>query len=402
MKSMKILYFDCFSGISGDMILGALVDIGLDPSELQAELEKLRLDGWRLEVSKVPRQGLTGTQVKVIIEEAQTPRKVSETLGIIDNSSLEDEAKSKSKAILERIGEVESKVHGQPMSEFHLHELGSIDTIIDVVGAATGIIRLQIDKVYSSSIHVGKGFVNSSHGPLPVPAPATLELLASAKAPIYGKDIETELVTPTGAAILTYLVDGFGSLPTMHIERTGYGAGAKNLPIPNLLRVFLGTQISDATASDYLEESCVTIEANIDDMNPELYSYVMDRLFQIGALDVYMVPIYMKKNRPGVLLGVLACEETAEAVVDTVLTETTTLGVRIHDTRRKVLPREEVQVTTKYGDVKVKVAKAGGRIINVSPEYESCRVLAEKLGVPLKEVYQEALRVAYSQQFQSK
>jgi len=397
---MRILYFDCFSGISGDMILGALIDAGLDASELQSELEKLSLDDWHIDVNKVLKQGLSGTQVKVTTEETQTARKVSEILSIVENSSLQDNVKSDSIAILKRIGEAESKIHGKPAADLHLHELGGTDTIIDVVGAVIGINKLQIDKVYSSPVHVGKGFVSCAHGLLPIPAPATVELLTQVNAPIFGRDIEAELTTPTGAAILTHLAHSFGSLPSMDVKHTGYGVGERDLPIPNLLRIFIGTQTDDITASDYIQESCVAIEANIDDMNPELYSYLMDRLFQIGALDVYMVPIYMKKNRPGVLLGVIIRGDIVEDAIDLVLRETTTLGVRLHDMRRKILLREELQVATKYGDVKVKIAKAGSRITNISPEYESCRILAEAIGVPLKEVYQEVWRTTLNQVLQ--
>ncbi len=394
---MKTLYFDCFSGISGDMILGALVDLGLEPSELQNEINKLGIEGWHLEVKEVLKQGIKGTQVKVVIENLEKTRKYPELINIIESSSLDNSIKSKSLAILERIGKVESKIHGVPLSDIHLHELGSIDTIIDIVGAISGITKLRIDNVYSSPIHTGKGFVHSHHGLIPIPAPATAELLALAKAPIYGGDIEAELVTPTGAAILTYVVDSFGPMPMMHIERIGYGAGEKNLPIPNLLRALIGTQVGDVAGSDYLQENCLTIEANIDDMNPELYSYLMDRLFEIGVLDVYMVPIYMKKNRPGTLLGIITHKDTAEAAIELVLRETTTLGVRMQDTRRKILPRETIQVSTRFGDVQVKVARVQGKIINISPEYQNCRALAEKLGVPLKEVYQESLHAALSQ-----
>jgi uncharacterized protein (TIGR00299 family) protein len=396
-KSPRVLYFDCFSGISGDMILGALIDVGLDLHKLQSEINKLGLEGWHLEVKKTSRQGLTGTRVRVITEDTEVSRKVIELVDIVENSSLDEQVKKKSKAILERLGEVESKVHGEPISNLHLHELGSIDTIIDIVGAITGIRILEIDRIYSSAIPIGKGFVYSHHGPLPIPAPATIELLASAKAPIYRKDIEAELVTPTGAAILTQLVDGFGDMPKMQLECIGYGAGENELVLPNLLRVFIGTQTSDIITNDYIQESCTVIEANIDDMNPELYSYLMEKLFQIGVLDAYMVPIYMKKNRPGVLLGVITREDTAEAVADLVLRETTTLGVRIQDASRKILPREEIQVPTRFGDIKVKVARVSGKIINISPEYQSCKAFAEKHGVPLKEVYQEALRAALSQ-----
>jgi uncharacterized protein (TIGR00299 family) protein len=394
---MNILYFDCFSGISGDMVLGALIDAGLDASELEKELGKLSLEDWHLDISKVSKHGLAGTQVKVIVEDKITERKVSEILNIVEKSSLPQQIIKDSIAILKRIGDAESKIHGRPAADLHLHELGGTDTIIDVVGAVIGLNLLKIDKVYSSPVHVGKGFVSCAHGLLPVPAPATMELLTQANTPIFGKDIEAELTTPTGAAILTYLTSSFGSLPPLDIDSIGYGAGEKDLPIPNLLRVLIGYQNTIITQENYIQESCTSIEANIDDMNPELYSYLMDRLFSIGALDVYMIPIYMKKNRPGILLGTISEKDIVENIVDLLLKETTTLGVRIHEMKRCILPREEIQVSTKYGDVKVKIAKISGRITNISPEYESCRVLAENSGVSLKEVYQEASSATLNQ-----
>ncbi|MFC2045097.1 nickel pincer cofactor biosynthesis protein LarC [Chloroflexota bacterium] len=397
---MNILYFDCFSGISGDMILGALIDAGLDASELQSELAKLSLSDWHLDIKKVSKHGLAGTQVKVITDDTKTARKMSEILSIVEDSPLQDNIKNDSIAILKRIGEAESKIHGKPAADLHLHELGGTDTIIDVVGAVVGINKLQIDKVYSSSVHVGKGFVSCAHGLLPVPAPATVALLAQSNTPVFGRDIEAELTTPTGAAILTYLTSSF-SLPPMDIKHIGYGAGERDLPIPNLLRVIIGQQTDATISSDYIQDNCISIEANIDDMNPELYSYLMDRLFQIGALDVYMAPLYMKKNRPAVLLGVITKDDIMEDVIDLILKETTTLGVRIHDMKRTILPREELRVTTKYGDVIVKVAKVGGKITNISPEYDSCRNLAIKVGVPLKEVYQETLGTIVNQQLKT-
>jgi len=381
---LNIAYFDCFSGISGDMMLGALLDVGWEASDLRKEAEKLKLGGWGLEVKKVSRRGITGTQV-IIRDEENKPRSFSELLEIIENSDLKDKVKEKSRSILTRIGEAESRIHGIPLSEIHLHELGGVDTLIDVVGTVSGIERLGIEKIYASRIHVGKGFIECAHGILPLPAPATLELLKDV--PIYGGDVEGELATPTGAAIISSLASGFGRIPSMVTKKIGYGAGERDFPFPNLLRVFLGTA-EEISQDAYVENAAMVIEANIDDMNPEIYPYLMEKLLEAGAKDVYFIPMHMKKNRPGILLGAIAEEEFQE-VVDVIFRETTTLGVRTHEVCRKKLSREEIWVSTKYGKVRAKLGILQGKVVNISPEYESCRELSQKSGVPLKDIYQE-------------
>lgn len=382
--SLNIAYFDCFAGISGDMMLGALLDLGWKASELRKEAEKLKLSDWELEVRKVSKQGIAGTQVKIRDEENQ-PRSFEELLEIIEKSELENKVKEKSRGILARIGEAESRIHGIPLSEIHLHELGGVDTVIDVVGTVCGIERLGIEKVYASKVHVGKGFIECAHAILPLPAPATLELLKDV--PIYGGDVEGELTTPTGAAIISSLSSGFGRIPSMVTKRIGYGAGERDFSFPNLLRVLLGSA-EEISGDAYVENAAMVIEANIDDMNPEIYPYLMERLFEAGAKDVYFIPIHMKKNRPGILLGAIA-EEEFQKVVDVIFRETTTLGLRTHQVWRKKLTREEIWVSTKYGKVKVKLGSVQGKVVNISPEYESCRELSLKSGVPLKDIYQE-------------
>ena len=366
------------------MMLGALLDVGWEASDLRKEAEKLKLGGWGLEVKKVSRRGITGTQV-IIRDEENKPRSFSELLEIIENSDLKDKVKEKSRSILTRIGEAESRIHGVPLSEIHLHELGGVDTLIDVVGTVSGIERLGIEKIYASRVHVGKGFIECAHGILPLPAPATLELLKDV--PIYGGDVEGELATPTGAAIISSLASGFGRIPSMVTQRIGYGAGERDFPFPNLLRVFLGTA-EEISKDAYVENAAMVIEANIDDMNPEIYPYLMEKLLEAGAKDVYFIPMHMKKNRPGILLGAIAEEEFQE-VVDVIFRETTTLGVRTHEVWRKKVAREEIWLSTKYGKVRAKLGILQGKVVNISPEYESCRELSQKSGVPLKDIYQE-------------
>jgi uncharacterized protein (TIGR00299 family) protein len=382
--SLNIAYFDCFSGISGDMMLGALLDLGWKESELRKEAEKLKVSGWELEVKKVSKQGIAGTQVK-IRDEKNEPRAFERLIEIIEKSDLENRVKEKSRSVLTRIGEAESRIHGIPLSEVHLHELGGVDTVIDVVGTVIGIERLGIERIYASKVHVGKGFTNSGHGILPLPAPATLELLKDV--PIYGGDVEGELTTPTGAAIISSLASGFGRMPSMVLKKVGYGAGERDFAFPNLLRVSLGTA-EEVPGDAYVENAATVIEVNIDDMNPEIYPHLMEKLLEAGAKDVYFIPIHMKKNRPGILLGAIV-EEEFQRVLDVIFRETTTIGVRTHQVWRKKLSREETWVSTKYGKAKVKLGRVQGKVVNISPEYESCRELSQKSGVPLKDIYQE-------------
>ncbi len=382
--SLNIAYFDCYSGISGDMMLGALLDLGWKESELRKEAEKLKVSGWELEVKKVSKQGIAGTQVN-IRDEKNEPRAFERLVEIIEKSDLENRVKEKSRSVLTRIGEAESRIHGIPLSEVHLHELGGVDTVIDVVGTVSGTERLGIDRIYASGIHVGKGLINCAHGILPIPAPATLELLRDV--PIYGGDVEGELTTPTGAAIISSLASGFGRMPSMVLKKVGYGAGERDFAFPNLLRVSLGTA-EEVSGNAYVENAATVIEANIDDMNPEIYPYLMEKLLEAGAKDVYFIPIHMKKNRPGILLGAIV-EEEFQRVLDVVFRETTTIGVRTHQVWRKKLSREETWVSTKYGKAKVKLGTSEGELVNVSPEYESCKELSQKSGVPLKDIYQE-------------
>jgi len=385
---MRVAYFNCFSGISGDMVLAALVDLGWSVKELERELDKLDLSGYQVEAKKVAKKGITSTQIEIRIEEDKKERKLKDILSILDESKLEKKIKERSRAIFIRLASVEAKIHGKSPQKIHFHELGGLDTIIDVVGAVAGMKYLGIEKMYSSSLPLGKGFVKCSHGTLPVPAPATLELLKGV--PVYGSNIEAELVTPTGAAIISTLAENFGQMPPMKIDNIGYGAGQRDLPIPNLLRVSLGV-----LKNVYEEDVVSLIQTNIDDMNPEFYEHIIDRLFDEGALDVFLTSIQMKRTRPATMLSVITDEEKIERMLEVIFDETTTLGVRISKIKRRKLNRESRKVVTKYGKIEVKIGKVDGIVKNISPSYEECQKIATHLNIPLKKVYQEAKQTAF-------
>ena len=385
---MKIAYFDCFSGASGDMILGSLIDAGLSPKRLREQLKKLRIPTVHLRVKKVLKGGISATQVMVEGKgEKRSHRNLKEILRIVERSGVEAEVKEKSKEIFKRIALVEAKIHQTPMEEVHFHELGGLDSIVDIVGSVWGIRQLGIEKIYVSKVNVGSGFVKCEHGILPVPAPATLFLMEGK--PIYSSGVERELLTPTGAAILTTLSSEFGSMPLMNVDRVGCGAGRDNLSHPNLLRLIIGTSESISG-----KEEVVVIETNIDDMNPQFYDYVMERLLAMEVLEVFITPILMKKNRPGHLITIICSSEKLPSVTKFLLRETTTLGLRWHQEGRAKTDREILTQETKYGKIRFKLAKWEGKVVNLSPEYEDCKRLALAKRVPLKEVFEEAKRVA--------
>ncbi len=385
---MRTAYFDCFSGASGDMILGALIDAGLSPQRLRKELERLRIPTIRLKVRKVLRRGISGTQV--IVEgrnEKRSHRNLREVLRIIRRSGVEKEVKEKSEEIFNRIASVEARIHQVPMEEVHFHELGGLDSVVDIVGSVCGIRALGIEKIYVSKVNVGAGFVKCEHGILPVPAPATLSLMEGK--PIYSSGVERELLTPTGAALLASLGSEFGAMPRIYVDRIGYGAGRDDLPHPNLLRLVIGT--SESTSG---KETVAVIETNIDDMNPQFYDYVMERLLAMEVLEVFVTPILMKKNRPGHLLTVICPSGKLSSVAKFLFEETTTLGLRWHEEEREKADREILPLRTKYGRIRFKLARWEERVVNVSPEYDDCKRLALERGVPLKDVFEEAKRVA--------
>lgn len=383
---MRIAYFDCFSGISGDMTLGAFLDAGLSFKTLSEELAKLRIKNYRLKRSNVFRGGISGTKFECIVDDGAHSRSLKEIIAIIEKSSLKDKVKNSAKLIFENIGAAEAKIHGiKKKDDIKLHELGSIDSIVDIVGTAVALAELGIDEVYSSPVTTGRGSVVTAHGRLPVPAPAALELLKNIPVNMAGSG--HELVTPTGAGILKTLSKAFGEPPGMMAERIGYGAGSRDDKdeLPNMLRVVVGE-----AAGVFAEDSVCVIETNIDDMNPQNFEYIFERLFKEGALDVYITNIQMKKSRPGVKLTVLTENKDRDRIAAAVFNETTTIGLRFYKTGRLKLKRETVDVRTSCGNVSVKISKGPGGILTASPEYEECAKLARKERVPFKHIYDEA------------
>jgi len=386
-----LAYFDCFSGISGDMTLGALVDAGLPIEVLRSELAKLNLPGYTLSSEKVRRSGLSATKVHVLLDEKEQPaRHLSDIEKIINGSSLSPAVKQKSLNIFQRLAEVEAKVHGTTPEKVHFHEVGAVDAIVDIVGSVIGLEHLGITEINGSPVNVGSGTVHTAHGKLPVPAPATVELLKNI--PLYSSSITIELTTPTGAAIISTLAASFGPLPQMVISRIAYGAGNKDLPgQPNVLRLMIGEPVSA-----YEEDTSIIIESNIDDMNPQLYDPLITTLMARGAQDVYLTPIIMKKGRPAILLSVLTDRGNSDTLLEVIFRETTSIGVRIHEVRRKKLSREVRTVETSYGKIRMKISRRGDEIMTVTPEYEDCKKLAEEKQVPLKTVMDEAKARAIS------
>ena len=392
---MRIAYFDCFSGISGDMFVGALLDAGLKIEILEKELNKLNLSGYHLEVNKVLKKGISASQFKVKIQEKGVERRFKDILNILEESKLDQEIKNEVKKIFFKIAEAESKIHQEDIEKIHFHEIGGLDSIMDISSAVIGIKALEIKEIYSSPLPLGKGFVKCAHGILPLPAPATLELLKNI--PTYGGGMESEMVTPTGAAIISTLTKDFGERPLMKIEKIGYGAGEREFSIPNLLRVSIGEKIlSDRDLMDgYVHDEALLIETNIDDMNPEFYDYIMDKLFSQGALDVFLTPIQMKKNRPAQMLSIIVYEQNLKEILEVLFSESTTLGVRIKEVKRLKLTQANFIAETKYGKIKVKVGIFKEDIKTIAPEYQDCQKIAQQYQVPLKEVYEEAKKVAY-------
>jgi uncharacterized protein (TIGR00299 family) protein len=385
---MKIAYFDCFSGISGDMTLGALVDAGCNLAEMETHLRRLPVPGWKISSEKVVRRGFRATHVKVESSDAQSHRSLSEILQLIERAGLPLPIAERASRIFRRLGEAEALVHGVPIEKVHFHEVGAVDAIVDIVGAAAGFEQLGIEEFFCSALNVGGGRVNTQHGNLPVPAPATAELLRGA--PTYSNGIQRELVTPTGAAIVTTLASQFGSQPEMTVAAIGLGAGSAELAEqPNVLRLFIGESAArrdDAT----LDEDILVLEANLDDMSPQVYGYFAERALEAGALDVFSIPVQMKKNRPGQLVTVLCKPVDREKLSDLLFRETTTLGVRESNVKRRTLQRESIAVETSLGSIRMKVARLNGHILNVAPEYEDCQKIAAERGVPLKQVLAEA------------
>lgn len=388
---MKTLYFDCFAGASGDMILGAMVGAGMDPNYLREQLLLLHVDGFRIDFETVNRSGLSATYARVETAPEHKHRHLSDIRLIIERSDLSENVKRLSVQIFTRLAEAEALVHNEAIDHVHFHEVGALDAIVDVVGAAICFDYLKIERFICAPLHVGSGMVQMAHGRFPIPPPAVAELLKGV--PFYSTDIKGELLTPTGAAIITTVCAEYGPIPPLTAASMGYGAGTRDYPdFPNALRVLLG-ETEVATPAD---ERLWMLETNLDDASPQIIGHVMDRVFELGALDCFFTPVQMKKNRPGVLLSALCEAKNKEAIMQLLFMETTTLGIRSYEVLRRALQRSAVQVETQYGPIDVKVARLDGRVVNEMPEFEQCREAAARANVPLK-VVDEAVRMALAQ-----
>jgi hypothetical protein len=396
---MKLLYLDCFAGISGDMFLGAMLDLGVSEEALRAELAKLNLKDYQISSRRVVKQNISATKFDVVEEHLpsprlrQTSRGYSEIAEMIEGSTLTKGVKRRALSAFRRIGEAEAKIHGIALEKVHFHEIGAVDSIVDIVGACIAVEALGVEEIHASPARLGSGFVETAHGKFPVPAPATLELLKGI--PVQSSNEPVELVTPTGAALLAEFCSKFGPMPAMTIEKIGYGAGSRDLDkAPNVLRAVLGVASAVPSRSSDETDTVGVIETNIDDMNPQLFGDVMERLLAAGALDVFLTPVQMKKNRPGTLLTVLCERNGVDRLAELLLTHTTSFGVRVHEAQRRKLAREIVTVKTKFGEVEVKIGRLGGNIVARSPEFESCKQAAARFNVGVKDVYNEALHAA--------
>ncbi len=383
-----LAYLDCFSGISGDMALGALIDLGVPLEWLRNQLGSLGVSGFTLGVARARRHGIAATRLDVQDQDGPPLRRLADIEALIEKSALPGAVKASSLTIFERIAHAESRIHGCPKGSVHFHEIGAVDTLVDVVGTCLGLTYLGIREIAASPVALGKGWIDTSHGRLPVPAPATLEILKGV--PVRQTQIPFELTTPTGAALVACLSKGFGAMPEMTVERIGYGAGTRDhKAVPNVLRVVLGRR---SAAAEHLEDRIVVVECAVDDMNPELFGHLMDRLFEDGALDVYWIPVHMKKNRPGTLIQVLCPQDRRDAVLTRILAERASIGVRYTEARRWILPREPVTVETAFGPVSAKRIRGLDGKWHITPEYEACRKIAAQQDISLQDVYRAVVR----------
>lgn len=398
----RLLYFDCFSGASGDMILGALLDLGLPFEGLKEAVDSLALEGVRLESTRVDRSGVGATNVHVLTDESVNDqashqhesdqphhhhhRSLSAITNIIDGSGLTSSVKDRSKHLFRRLAEAEADIHQQPVEEIHFHEVGAVDSIVDVVGAVFGMEWMGVDRVIASALNVGSGRVKCAHGVFPVPAPATTYLLSDVE--VYATSVDAELLTPTGALIISDYADSYGPMPQLKIRQVGYGAGDLDIPdSPNVLRLILGDE-----GQGHDLQRVVVIDTEIDDMNPQLYGVVMDQLYAAGALDVFFTPVQMKKNRPGILVSVVGLPEDRVALSSILFKETSTIGLRFKEMERECLVREQVIVQTKLGSVQFKLARYENTIVNVCPEFDDCVRLATEHAISVKEVQAVAMK----------
>jgi pyridinium-3,5-bisthiocarboxylic acid mononucleotide nickel chelatase len=391
---MKIAFFDCFSGVSGDMLIGALLDAGLDIHQLEKEIAKLGLPNVRIKASDVVKQNIAATKFDVIYEDQKHHRHLKDLNALVENTAIDIEIQQQAKEVFLKIAEAEAKIHAMPLEKVHFHEVGAIDTIVDVVGALVGLRLMGVEKVFCSRLNVGSGFVTFSHGKFPVPAPATAEILKHI--PTYSTDSKGELVTPTGAAIMAVLTNSFGDMPHMKTTAIGYGAGTKDFDHPNVLRVFIGeptgvvpageSAAPEKSASDTVKDEVLVMETNIDDMNPQWYDHVIDRLYDAGALEVFLTQIQMKKNRPGTKLTILARELHKNLLLKIIFSETTSIGVRMRIEKREILERVEKIVSTPYGDIKAKISYFNGEQVNIKAEYDDLKRIANETNTSVKQL----------------
>ena len=404
---MKTLYFDCFAGASGNMILGALVALGVDENALVEQIKLLDITDFSIEFSTKNKSGISAVYADVKVPQENAHRHLHTIEKIIEDSRLSEKVKKRAIKIFKRLAAAEAKIHGIEIEKVHFHEVGAMDAIIDVVGACIGFEMLGIEKFVCSKIHVGSGFAQMAHGKFPVPPPAVIELLQNA--PIYSTEIEGELITPTGAAIISTVCEEFGNLNEMRIEKTAYGAGTRDYEnFPNVLRLMVGETENELRITNYelrkennsrftIHDSLVLIETNIDDLSPQTLGFVMERAFELGCLDCWFTPIQMKKNRPATLVSILCDKEKREILTELLFAETSTLGVRVSEVERNCLPRETVKVETEFGEIDVKIARFGEKIVNAKPEYDQMRSFALKSNKSLREIEREILEIISSE-----
>jgi len=388
---MRIAYFDCIAGISGDMALAALIDAGADFDELRLHLVKLPLERFDMDVEETDQQGLRATRVTVRASSAGVIRTYASIRALLDAADLPPEALQLAQRIFRRLAEAEARVHHKEVENVTFHEVGAVDSIVDIAGTALALSMLGIERVFASAIPTGLGMTKTEHGVMPIPGPAVVELLRGA--PMYSKGVASELTTPTGAAILAATVEGFGELPPMRIESIGYGAGTNRLDFPNLLRILVGAAESATEPRANASEQLV-LETNVDDLNPELYEYVLERVLAAGAQDAWLVPIVMKKGRPAVTVRVLCAPDREAEMRQIIFRETGTLGIRSAAVSKTTLDRDTLKVETTHGAVAVKIGLLDGRVVTVAPEYEDCVRIAREAGVPAKDVFEQAVRLA--------
>jgi uncharacterized protein (TIGR00299 family) protein len=398
---VRVAYFDCIAGISGDMALGALVDAGADFDAIRAELAKLPLEPFDVEIEEVDSEGFHGRRAVVEPSTGSVIRTYASIRTLLDDAGLPAAAAALAQRIFRRLAEAEATVHRKEVDLVTFHEIGAVDSIVDITGTALALTMLGVDRAFASSIPTGLGMTRTEHGAMPIPAPAVLELLRGA--PLYSRGVPFELVTPTGAAILAATVEGYGEIPPLRVSGVGYGAGTHELGFPNLLRVLIGEEIRGRTdarpaSSSGADTGELVIETNLDDLSPEVTAYVLEQLLAAGAQDAWLVPIVMKKGRPAVTVSVLCSPDRADAMREILFRETGTLGVRAAPVVKTALERSVSKVETRFGLVAVKVGHLEGRVVSLAPEYEDCARAAREAGVPVRDVYEEAVRLAHEEQ----